>query len=94
MESQSRFHRLSSGFYVVPLNAWLQDTARDDHRARVISALNLMTSMSGIVAILIGVALKRMNLDASAEMLVFVPVLVVVAVALTRRVARLRTVSA
>lgn len=88
------FVGFSSGFYVVPLNAWLQDSARDDHRARVISALNLMSSFSGIVAILAGFLLKSAGLDAGGQVLVFVPCLVLVALVLIRRLAKLRTAEA
>jgi len=78
------FIGFSSGFYVVPLNAWLQDLAREDHRARVISALNLMTSFSGIVAILVGLGLKGVGLSASQQALAFSPFLVAVCLLLAR----------
>jgi len=72
------FVGFASGFYVVPLNAWLQDVAAAAHRARVISALNLMTSLSGIIAIAIGYLLKIIGLTASQQVLVFAPVLFVI----------------
>lgn len=75
-----------SGFYVVPLNAWLQDKADEAHRARVISALNLMTSFSGIVAIGIGFLLKMLGLTASQQVLVFSPLLVIAAILLPKMV--------
>lgn len=75
-----------SGFYVVPLNAWIQDKAEEAHRARVISALNLMTSFSGIVAIGIGFLLKMLGLTASQQVLVFSPLLVIAAILLPRLV--------
>jgi len=85
------FVGFASGFFIVPLNAWLQDSARDDHRARVISALNLLTSLSGFVAILFGLLLKLCGLDASGQVLAFVPFLLVVAVFLTRRIRSVST---
>ncbi len=88
------FVGFASGFYVVPLNAWLQDCARDDHRARVISALNLMTSLSGIAAILVGYLLKMSGFGAGGQVLFFVPGLVAVAFLLSRRIARLRAAEA
>lgn len=88
------FIGFASGFFVVPLNAWLQDSARDDHRARVISALNLMTSLSGVFAILVGFLLKKAGLDAGGQVLAFVPALAVVAVFLVRRISRLRPAAA
>ena len=80
------FIGFASGFYVVPLNAWLQDIAEDAHRARVISALNLMTAFSGIVAIGIGFALKMAGLTASQQVLIFIPVLIIAAFLLPRLV--------
>lgn len=79
------FVGFASGFLIVPLNAWLQDTARDDHRARVISALNLMTSLSGFVAIGVGLMLKKAGLGAGGQVLVFVPFLLVVALLIALR---------
>ena len=78
------FIGFSSGFYVVPLNAWLQDTAEAAPRARVISALNLMTALSGILAIGIGFLLKMAGLSASQQVLTFVPLLVIAALLLPR----------
>jgi acyl-[acyl-carrier-protein]-phospholipid O-acyltransferase/long-chain-fatty-acid--[acyl-carrier-protein] ligase len=88
------FVGFASGFFVVPLNAWLQDSARDDHRARVISALNLMTSLSGVIAILVGFLLKKAGLGAGGQVLCFVPALAFVAFFLVRRIARLRPAEA
>ncbi|MDF1851698.1 MAG: MFS transporter [Verrucomicrobiales bacterium] len=78
------FIGFASGFYVVPLNAWLQDIAEAAHRARVISALNLMTALSGILAIGIGFLLKMAGLSASQQVLTFVPLLVIAAFLLPR----------
>jgi len=72
------FLGFASGFYVVPLNAWIQDQARDDHRARVISALNLMTSFSGVLAIVCGIVLKQAGLNASMQVLLFGPAMLLV----------------
>lgn len=88
------FVGFASGFFVVPLNAWLQDSARDDHRARVISALNLMTAFSGVVAILVGFLLKKAGLDAGGQVLVFAPALGLVALFLVRRIVGLGTAAA
>ena len=63
----------ASGFYVVPLNAWLQDLAEDAHRARVISALNLMTSLSGVVAVGTGFVLDLGGASPSGQILIVVP---------------------
>ena len=83
----------ASGFYVIPLNAWLQDIAEEDHRARVISALNLMTAFSGIVAIGTGKLLQLAGLTASQQVIPFAVFLVVVSALLgsfLKRTAALR----
>jgi MFS family permease len=74
----------ASGFYVVPLNAWLQDLAEEDRRARIISALNLMTSFSGVVAVMVGFTLDKISIDPSGQIIVMVPFLIVVGVILSR----------
>lgn len=76
----------ASGFFVVPLNAWLQDLAEEDHRGRVISALNLLTACTGFVASGLGVFLKMIGLSASQQMLVLVPGLLLVSYLLSRLV--------
>ncbi len=76
----------ASGFFVVPLNAWLQDQAQEDHRGRVISALNLMTATTGFLASSLGVLLKMIGLNASQQMLVLVPGLLLVSYLLSRLV--------
>lgn len=74
----------ASGFYVVPLNAWLQDLAEDAHRARVISALNLMTSLSGVVAVGTGFVLDLGGASPSGQILIVVPVFAVAVFLLKR----------
>jgi len=74
----------ASGFYAVPLNAWLQDLAEEAHRARIISALNLMTSFSGVVAVGLGFGLDKFGVMPSGQILVMVPFLIVVGVILVR----------
>ncbi|NNE92464.1 MAG: MFS transporter, partial [Verrucomicrobiales bacterium] len=59
----------ASAFYVVPLNAHLQDRADESSRGRVISALNLMTSFSGVLAIGIGKGLKELGLSPGHQLL-------------------------
>ena len=74
----------SSGFFVVPLNAHLQDQIEESHRGRVLSAQNLMGSFSGIVAIVASSLMKLMGLSVSVQTLVFVPLLIVVSYVLSR----------
>lgn len=62
----------ASGFFVVPLNAHIQDAAEESKRGTIISALNLLTSFSGVVAIGAGFLLKKMGLSPSHQLLVLV----------------------
>ncbi len=48
----------SSGFFLVPLTAHLQDKIAPDQRGRVLSAQNLLVSISGIAAILASTLMK------------------------------------
>lgn len=74
----------SSGFFVVPLNAHLQDQIAENHRGRVLSAQNLMGSFSGIVAIIASSLMKLMGLTVSVQTLIFVPLLILVSFLLSR----------
>ena len=71
-----------SGFLVVPLNAHLQDMADPSKRGRVISALNLLTSTSGLIAAVIGKFLERFG--ASNQILVFVVPALLIAILIFR----------
>ncbi|MDP4790367.1 MAG: MFS transporter [Verrucomicrobiales bacterium] len=74
----------ASGFFVVPLNAHLQDQIAEDHRGRVLSAQNLMGSLSGIVAIVASSLMKLAGLTVSMQTLVFVPFIIIVSFQLHR----------
>ena len=64
-----------SGFFLVPLVAYLQDEAEEKHRGRVLSATALLTSLSGFLAIGIGRGLQGLGLSASTQVLLFVPIM-------------------
>ena len=69
-----------SGFFLVPLTAYLQDQAEEAHRGRVLSANNLLTSLSGVVAIVSGKALDGAGFSASSQVMsLILPLLVVTA---------------
>lgn len=69
-----------SGFFLVPLTAHLQDRAEEAHRGRVLSANNLLTSLSGVIAIVAGKALDGAGLSASAQVMsLILPLLIVTA---------------
>ncbi len=74
----------ASGFFVVPLNAHLQDQIEEGHRGRVLSAQNLMGSLSGVVAIVASSLMKLAGLSVSTQTLVFVPLIVIVSFQLHR----------
>lgn len=74
----------SSGFFLVPLTAHLQDKIAPDQRGRVLSAQNLLVSLSGIAAILASTLMKWVGISVGTQTLVFVPLIVVVSLVLHR----------
>lgn len=60
----------ASGFFIVPLAAWLQDLAPEDERGRIISASNLINAFTGVVAILVCNGLDSAGLPASGQIIV------------------------
>lgn len=69
---------LSSGFFIVPLSAHLQDRIDEDHRGRVLSAVGLMAAVSGILAICVSIVMKKIGLSISSQVLIFAtPVFVI-----------------
>ncbi len=79
------FIGLSSGFFIVPLNAHLQALASDNERARILSALNVMTAGSGIIAIGISNVMATSGLPASLHLTPFIVATVIVALLLPRK---------
>lgn len=74
----------ASGFFIVPLNAHLQDQIDEDHRGRVLSAQNLLGSLSGIMAIAASSLMKLAGLSISTQVLIFVPLIFAVSILLNR----------
>jgi hypothetical protein len=74
----------ASGFFLVPLTAHLQDKIAPDQRGRVLSAQNLLVSISGIAAILASTLMKLAGIPVGTQTLVFVPLLVTVSLFLHR----------
>ncbi len=70
----------ASGFFAVPLAAMLQDRAHEDERGRVISASNLLNSVSGVLSIALFNRLDSAGLSASAQMVVVLVAATAVAV--------------
>lgn len=79
----------SSGFFVVPLNAHLQDTADESKRGITISALNLMTSFSGVVAISAGYLLRKLDFTPSQQLLLFVVPMIIMSYVVMRSIPKL-----
>ena len=57
----------SSGFFIIPLSAWLQDLAPEDERGRIISASNLINAFTGLVAIGVCNGLDSLGFSASGQ---------------------------
>lgn len=66
----------SSSFLIVPLSAQLQDLAPEDERGRIISASNLLNSVSGVIAILVCNGLDSAGFDSTKQILVVLVVAV------------------
>ena len=73
--SSLAFIGFSSGFFLVPLVAYLQDEAEEKHRGRVLSANGLLTSISGFLAIGFGFGLKELGISSSTQVLLFAPLM-------------------
>ncbi len=77
------FIGFAAGFYLVPLSAFIQDEAEEAHRGRVLSANNLLVSVTGIIAIGAGLFLENLGVSPSTQVLVFVfPTIIVTIVTL------------
>lgn len=42
---------LTGGLFIVPLNAYLQDNAAEDHRGRILASTNLLSNLGGVGAV-------------------------------------------
>ncbi len=73
-----------SGFLLVPLSAHLQDSIEPEHRGRVLSAQNLITSLAGIAAIFANVGMKNFGLPIATQTLVLAPGLLLVSFLILR----------
>jgi len=74
----------ASGFFLVPLSAHLQDKIAPDQRGRVLSAQNLLVSISGIGAILASTLMKIAGITVGTQTLVFVPLILIASYLLHR----------
>lgn len=66
------FIGFAGAFFLVPLNAYLQDQAGESERGRVLAATNLMTNLAGVVAVGILTGLKALGLGVSSQFLLLV----------------------
>lgn len=80
----------ASGFFLIPLAAWLQDEAPEEERGRIIAASNLLNSLTGILAILLckalvsGTLFPPSGLSASTQIFVVAVPMAVAAVSTLR----------
>ena len=65
-----------SSFLIIPLSAQLQDLAPEDERGRIISASNLLNSVSGVIAIFVCNGLDSAGFDSTKQILVVLVVAV------------------
>jgi len=66
---------ISGGSFMTPLYAFVQDRARPEERARVLSAVNLMDCLAGMVANMVLVeGMLWLHIPASTQLLVLVPI--------------------
>ena len=66
------FIGFSGAFFLVPLNAFLQDQAGESERGRVLAATNLMTNLAGVVAVGILTGMKAFGWSVSSQFLILV----------------------
>lgn len=80
---------LSAGVFMTPLYAFVQDRAKPEERARILSAMNLMDCVGGIVANIVLVkAMLYFKMPSWAQLLVLVPLTLAAALFITRLLPR------
>ena len=60
------------GFFIVPLSSFLQDIAPNEKRGRIMGASALLNSISGVIAILVSLAMTHFGVALGIQMLCFV----------------------
>lgn len=80
---------MAGGAFMSPLYAFVQDRAKPEERARILSAMNLMDSIGGVVANLVVVNIMiHLGLKAGAQILVLVPLALGAAIFITKLLPR------
>lgn len=80
---------MAGGAFMSPLYAFVQDRAKPDERARILSAMNLMDSIGGVVANLVVVNIMiHLGMKAGAQILVLVPLALAAAIFITKLLPR------
>lgn len=80
---------LAGGAFMTPLYAFVQDRARPDERARILSAMNLMDSIGGVVANMVLVKLMiHFGVPSAWQILVLVPLSIAAAIFITKLLPR------
>lgn len=75
-------------FFLVPLNAYFQDQINPEERGRDLAGMALLTSLAGVLAIVLAKALRELELSPGTQVLLFVVPLLLVTVYVTKIVAR------
>ena len=70
----------AGGCYMVPIQTFIQDTADEEKRGRVLASMNLMDSLAGVVAVLVLAVLKACGLGFQGQFWVLGVLMVVATV--------------
>ncbi|WP_050030112.1 MFS transporter [Verrucomicrobium sp. BvORR034] len=80
---------MAGGAFMSPLYAFVQDRSRPEERARILSAMNLMDSIGGVIANLVVVStLVSLGFKAGVQILILVPIALAAAVFITKLLPR------
>jgi acyl-[acyl-carrier-protein]-phospholipid O-acyltransferase/long-chain-fatty-acid--[acyl-carrier-protein] ligase len=71
---------LLGGCYMVPIQTFIQDGAEPEKRGRVLSSMNLMDSIAGVLGVLLLVGLKAMGIGIAGQFWVLAALMCVAAV--------------
>lgn len=71
---------LLGGCYMVPIQTFIQDRAEAEKRGRVLSSMNLLDSIAGVLAVLLLVGLKRLGFDFAGQFYTLGVLMVVAAI--------------
>jgi len=80
---------IAGGVFMTPLYAFVQDKARPDERARILSAVNLMDCVAAIIANMVVVkTMLTLGWSSATQLLVMVPITIAAAIYITKLLPR------